>query len=523
MPRLGILLLCTILGGHAVARESVATIVATAEVKGTTEPCGCNSDPLGDVARVASLAKGGLLVDAGGLLYDHEGLAPAMRPQADLKAAALASIYAAGAVGLGADDLARGADRLAPPRQAANVQGIRLAQPRVFTVDGVAVGVFGVATPARVKPLASGEPRAAARAAVAALQQKGAQVIVALLGMSRPEARALLEEVDGIAFGVVGAEVGEGMVEAEPVGHGFLVAPADLARRAARIELHVQDGKVALTPFGGEAARRVALDRVARKIATLTVELSAWKSDPHADPAFVKARSDELAQLERDQKRLQEEKPTPPAGSYFTYALEPVKRSVPRDPTVADALRRLDRRIGAANLEAARAQAQPAAPSDVPRYVGRDACAKCHKPAVDFWKHTVHASAWKTLTAVDKQYNYDCTGCHVTGWQKPGGATLATVEKRALVDVQCEVCHGPASKHVAEAGLDDPKTLTLRPSDGFCADNCHTKEHSDTFQLVPYLRDILGKGHGEKRRRELGDGVTGHELRQKALAAAARK
>ena len=61
-----------------------------------------------------------------------------------------------------------------------------------------------------------------------------------------------------------------------------------------------------------------------------------------------------------------------------------------------------------------------------------------------------------------------------------------------------------------------------RPAERFCADNCHTKEHSDTFARVPYLRDILGKGHGEKARAALGDGVTGHELRQKALAAAGR-
>ena len=176
--------------------------------------------------------------------------------------------------------------------------------------------------------------------------------------------------------------------------------------------------------------------------------------------------------------------------------------------------------IGKANLRAA--QGKPELPPENGlRYVGMAKCEKCHKPAVEFWKKTVHAQAWKTLVDVDKQYNYDCTGCHVTGWMKPGGANLATVEKRGLVNVQCEVCHGPGSIHVAEAGLEDPPSLTRRPADRFCADNCHTKEHSDTFQLVPYLRDILGKGHGEKLRASLGQGVTGHELRQKALQAAA--
>jgi hypothetical protein len=34
------------------------------------------------------------------------------------------------------------------------------------------------------------------------------------------------------------------------------------------------------------------------------------------------------------------------------------------------------------------------------------------------------------------------------------------------------------------------------------------------------LRDVLGVGHGEKRRSELGDGKTGHELRRAAIEKA---
>jgi hypothetical protein len=94
---------------------------------------------------------------------------------------------------------------------------------------------------------------------------------------------------------------------------------------------------------------------------------------------------------------------------------------------------------------------------------------------------------------------------------------LGTVERAGLTNVQCEVCHGPALRHVAEEGMEEPKTLILRPKERFCADECHRPEHSDTFQLEAYLRDILGKGHGEKRRAQLGEGKTGHELRSAAL------
>src|SRR4051812_47990813 len=109
----------------------LVTFVATAEIKGTPEPCGCTSDPLGDVARVATLAKGGLWLDAGSLSYDLEAMAPTRRMQADATAAELGRVVtAAGAeVGLGADDLARGAGRVTPPRQACNVRGVPVAAP----------------------------------------------------------------------------------------------------------------------------------------------------------------------------------------------------------------------------------------------------------------------------------------------------------------------------------------------------------------------------------------------------------
>jgi hypothetical protein len=495
------------------AGERVVRLVATAEVEGVPEPCGCTSDPLGDVARVATLAKDGLWMDAGSLLYG-EG---ADKPQAELKAQALARIYqqAKVPVGLGKGDLTRGADEVAPPRLCANATGVSVQAPQVWSVQGVKVGVLGVA--GKLNGVPTSDPIAAARAAVAQLKANGAEVIVALCGMTRNEARGVLQAVAGISVGVVGQEVDDGMPEPEPVGAAVLVAPASQARYAAIVELHVIDGKLAMVPFAGEASRKREADKTRRRIDELTAQLAAWKRDPTADKAFVAAREQELDELKQ---RANAKPAAPPASSYFTYELKPVKVSIPRQAAVVDELKKMYAEIGRTNLAAAQKEPQPPQEAGKPSYTGVEACAKCHKQAVAFWRGTVHAHAWKTLVDGGKQYNYDCSGCHVTGLNKPGGANLAGLEKKGLVDVQCEVCHGPGSTHVAEAGLEEPKTMTARPDDRFCADNCHTKEHSDTFQLVPYLRDILGKGHGEKRRNELGDGPTGHELRTKALAAA---
>src|SRR4051794_9005227 len=56
------------------------TFFCTAETHGTLEPCGCTSDPLGDVARYASVIRTArqqsgdvLLVDAGGLSFPEGG------------------------------------------------------------------------------------------------------------------------------------------------------------------------------------------------------------------------------------------------------------------------------------------------------------------------------------------------------------------------------------------------------------------------------------------------------------------
>src|SRR5205823_491936 len=106
----------------------------------------------------------------------------------------------------------------------------------------------------------------------------------------------------------------------------------------------------------------------------------------------------------------------------------------------------------------------------------------CHQKEVDFWKKTHHAQAWATLEHVNKQFDRSCISCHVTGWMKPGGSTLGTLAKDdTLRDVQSERCHGPGSLH-AEDGK-RRETMRRDIPQTICAD-CHTPEHSDTFDYT---------------------------------------
>src|SRR5687767_14469997 len=108
------------------------TLFFTTEILGQLEPCGCTSDPLGDIARWADLViearrAGGpvIYMDAGSTLFTAPHPAPGQMPQerlkADLLAEAMKGPLAAAAVGLGPNDLADGPAQVRLPRMAVNV------------------------------------------------------------------------------------------------------------------------------------------------------------------------------------------------------------------------------------------------------------------------------------------------------------------------------------------------------------------------------------------------------------------
>ena len=506
--------------------ERHLTLFYSGEVRGTLEPCGCNSDPLGDVARYAALVRTAgsagptLLVDGGGLSFPESASAKEKAAN-DLRAKFLGkTLQALGpfAAGLAENDIGAGHGEVTPHRLAVNLSKSPAVVPsELETIGDVRVGIFGVADPAiatRVGAQAE-DPVPAAKREVARLRSAGAELVIALVPLDRPTARRLARAASPYLI-VLGRQVGSGQARAEQVGSTFLVAGAEELARVGRIDF-VLRGPGALTDAGGPdaaALRRVEIDAAASR---LDEELSRWSSSSNAsaDPGFIAAKRRERAALDDEKKGL--ERPwTPPAtGSYFTNRLIPLRRSLPRDEKTAAEMRRLDGQIAAINLR----NAPPPAPREPGRayFVGDAKCGACHKEALAFWKKTVHADAWQTLVEVGKQNDYKCTGCHVTGYGQVGGSSLGHTDR--LRDVQCEVCHGPGSIHVAEKGLEEPSSVHKEAPSSTCI-GCHTEQHSDTFQYEAYLRDILGAGHGAGARAKLGDGPTGHGLRSAALARA---
>ena len=270
----------------------------------------------------------------------------------------------------------------------------------------------------------------------------------------------------------------------------------------------------------GPARAAAEAKKLDDQIAAIRADLARWEKDPSADAAFVKQNRDEAARLAAERDALRDRPLRPPtAGSWFTLTRIPIKKALPCDAQVLAAKRRYDAQVAELNRQASAGEKPAPVPPGKAGYVGTEECSFCHKAAVAFWKGTVHARAWATLEATHKQWDRGCVSCHATGWLEPGGAVFATIDK--LTDVQCEVCHGPGSLHVDADGK-RVDTLVRKPPASFCAGRCHTAEHSDTFQYEPYLRDVVGPGHGQKLREALGPGTTGAELRGAALAKAGK-
>ena len=505
------------------------TIFYTSGIQGTLEPCGCNSDPLGGLDRYATAVRAAqkrgpvLVVDGGNMLFPATGMAEAKQAAGKLKARFIADqLEALGLAGsaLGPGDLVAGKNQVWPRRLAANGQGAQFRPGEIRKVGGIAVGLMGVVDVAAAT--ASGikvdDPLQAAEREAARLRAAGAQLLVLMAAVDRPAARKLARRT-GVDFIVLGTPNEAGLDRADLVDKTFVVNAAAELQKAGRIDLVLRPraggGFEPLADAGSNETLAARRAQVASATETLGKQLALWRKEAGGDAGFIAAKQREYEALLVEQAALPRQWTPPAKGSYFTNSLIPMRRAIPQDKKVTAAIRTLDKAIGKLNLAAA--TPPPKAEPGRLHYVGDESCARCHKSEMKFWETTVHAHAWRTLVVGGKQADLECVGCHVTGYGQVGGASLGFTKK--LESVQCEVCHGPGSQHVAEEGLDEPATVHTQVPEATCI-QCHNEKHSDTFNYAAYLRDILGLGHGAKERQKLGAGPTGGQLRRAAMAKA---
>ncbi len=499
-------------GGWAPAR--VAEVYFTTEVAGYIEPCGCTTKPLGGLPRLATVIRRGIeartLVDAGHLLFPPKGVDDVTREQHLLKAGLLARAYrrlGVTAMNVAAADLTEGASLLkrlqhqgATPFVSANVRpvgghGPEVARSFIRNVGAIKIGITGVTTPesvSGVEGMTAIEYAPAVTVETRALRDSGADVIVVLAHMSELAARELAEIVPDIdiVLRAPGTSVESAPKPPIQVGRTVIAEAGSQGQHVGRVTIALGSerptGPLVLDDGDRTIRRKRAL--LKRKIRAFRTEVQAWQSDP-AKAAAVRAKKSIIARLEA---RLAEPAPPtrPPDKPYLRVDQIPLDDEVPADPDLSAALKSYYSRLRAMNAD----KGDPTRCRPVegqPTYVGTKACVECHAEAYAFWKKTKHALAWETLEAGSKQYDLTCVGCHVVGYQKPGGFCRIK-DVSGFEDVGCENCHGPGSKHITDG---DPSSIVLQATVGTCANECHVPEHSDAFDFPKYLRMVTGPGH----------------------------
>ncbi|MGH1342271.1 MAG: multiheme c-type cytochrome [Nannocystales bacterium] len=519
-----------------------------ARVAGTIAPCGCTTEPLGGLQyafgyiEAESSETNRLVLEPGSFLFpekdgpywpEDEAAWEQARDRAKLLHNRFTALGSALVSGIGPTDVVS-PDGVAPlssfgmPRVAANVvlpapaKAVSLPPHRIveLTDHGVTwkVGITAVVDPALPGADALGtiaDPVASAARVTDAMRQAGAQFTVVLAQGDRAFGESLVRDGTDLVIVAIphGAERERVGAPASKIGNTYLLEPGTQLQTVTELVVSV-DAKAGSVPTVSAWDVVPPKSVLTAEIARVQARITKFKSDPDADAGFI-------ANLEAEKSRLEaqlEGKAEGPAQGVFEQVKVTCK--LPVDDVAKTALGDYDKRVAAQNKERFTGVKAPAPKDGEAGYAGIEACSDCHDEAVEFWENTVHASAYETLVVDNKQFDLSCVGCHVTGFRKPGGSEV--VENTGLVDVQCEVCHGPGSLH-AEDGGDDMSLIKLEAPAELCAGECHTQEHSDTFEYEAYLRDILGPGHGEAKRKLLGDGPTGHDLRQAGLAKAGGK
>lgn len=494
-------------------------VYVVSNVAGALEPCGCQKDMLGGVDHAAAYlqsqrgeAPHSVVLGAGPMLFMDPTLEEKGKQQTLWKAEALAHSFAdmkLSAWAPGANDFAAGADRLAKLRAdssatllASNLKGKSAGAESVMvrSVGGLQVGTAGVAAPKHPGGIPSGlevaDPEAALRDALGTLKQRGAQVRIALASLQRGEALRLAEKVPGFHLMIVGkpsdaGDANDGRTPPVLIGDTLVVQTPNHLQAMGVVDYYVRDDDFTFVDAAGvgQGERRASLER---RVAELKKRIKQWEKRGVAEKD-LSARRKELRDAEAELIALRNPK-APEKGSFFRYSLVEVREKLGADGSVEQRLKKYYKRVNDYNKVAYADRKPPPVEEGKAEYVGITACAGCHPSAKKFWDGTKHAAAYETLEKDFKEFNLDCVGCHVTGYEKPGGSTVTHVSK--LKDVQCEVCHGPGSLHVEKPeklGL-----ITPSPARSLCAPACHHPPHvGEDWDVNEAWPHIIGPGHGK--------------------------
>jgi hypothetical protein len=506
-----------------------------ASVEGWVEPCGCTSNPLGGIDRLAALVDEGkkaygeriAFVDAGNLLFEVEKASDADACVDEERIALLLSQYKKmGVLGTvwGRKDEARGKGYIQLLEQKYGISSLS-DHPRFIQNPGARLVLMGVRADSDEKAsLAAARESIGQLTKVASERQANATVLIAQ--MPRSVLKTLEPALAGIDFVILGREPGESPARPERLGANgpWLLRASSLGQYLGSVELHSlgerQKGStIALDDRAFDASAKHEL--LETRLLGLTKQLKQ-ETDPNRK-TFLRTRLDST---QKDLDAFHEASKTPlplMEGPHFVYRAIPIDRSIHPQREAQTQLAAYNKRIPELTEDCEKNVECPKLAQGQAHYVGVDTCKTCHQQAYDVWKGAVvesaakdkngkpivrkmgHTRAWLTLEHDHKTGDRACIGCHSTGFMEPGGyCRVKDVDFRR--NVQCEVCHGPGSRHVEAGG--DPEFIRRQVPESTCR-TCHKVPHiptSESFVYEDKLKLILGPGHGSALLKKISHG-----------------
>jgi predicted CXXCH cytochrome family protein len=464
-----------------------ARLFVTSELKGYLGPCGCSENMRGGIARTAfqvvearKAAEPVFFIDSGDALFGAPEIPAEAVPQQERKAQALADalkLMGLNSRAVGPLDDARGKEF----RTSLGLPEFPPSQLQLLDIGGAKIAVVNAETLEQLGPRA-----AAAKAA-------GARFVLGLVQQPFDVVSKAASEGLPVDFVLATRSKDEFSSEANKLVRGAtpVAQVQSKGRTLLTIELTQADAEAKFELLRGAADTERELAALDQRIELLRAQVN----EPMLAEQLMTMRKAKLEEVIARREALASAPLPEPAGkNVFSARFIPIEASFPTLPAAVELVTAYDRDVGELNLKFAKEHGKDCSPPEKGKagYVGNAACLECHDESFPVWNSSKHASAYPTLVKLGKNNHLDCVGCHVTGWQQPGGT--CRIDRVAGRDyVGCESCHGPGSAHVAEASDDnigkgnEPKVCT----------GCHDPENSPHFEFDAYVAKILGPGHGE--------------------------
>jgi hypothetical protein len=329
---------------------------------------------------------------------------------------------------------------------------------------------------------------------------------VLLLHGGLADAKQILRDNSFLDFVLVGSGPRE-TDQVDAVNRGFTLEPYDQGRYLGVLKLY---GAAARTSSFSNAREgsQAEVEKIDRQIAHVNRNLdrlATQKGTPMT--TTLRGRIKELE--ERRSEIAHADLQIVPGKPTFLWRTVPMDGEIRGDDKIGEKRKVYNESLEELSKMVARKVV--AVPDSEPAFVGSSECAVCHVEEHKFWKGTSHGHALDTLVDRDKAFDGKCIGCHVVGYDKPGGSVLGQLRYTAdvktadgvsvateknLEHVGCESCHGPGAFHrfapVDENGR--PQHILSNPTEAVCT-QCHVPEHSPRFDFDLYMKKILGPGH----------------------------